>query len=173
MKNPMHKHFFLFLNLTTVFLFAFSTTCLGSETLFRAVKIGDAQAVKAIIRAGADVNARDGDGYSLLHVAALGDNKEIIEIFIKAGISVNVKDKCNNIPLHMAAARGSKKIIETLIRSGADVNTRNKKKRHSSAYGCYYRKQRGSRNNYKSRGRYQRQKQTGCNSSARGCHRGK
>ena len=55
--------------------------------------------------AGADVNAKDDQGYNLetpLHKAAFWGNTEIIEFLIAKGAEVNVKNKDGKTPLDWA-----------------------------------------------------------------------
>ena len=73
--------------------------------LFDAVKKGDIEAVRKHLAAGADVNAKDDQGYNLetpLHKAAFWGNTEIIEFLIAKGAEVNVKNKDGKTPLDWA-----------------------------------------------------------------------
>jgi ankyrin repeat protein len=75
---------------------------------------------------GADVNAKNVDGWTPLHEAAFGGRKEIVELLISNGADVNAKhDGFGTTPLHRAAYRGHKEIVELLIGKGADVNAKN------------------------------------------------
>ena len=62
------------------------------ETLHKACKKGDIEAVKQHLASGADVNAKDGlYGTTPLHHAAYEDHKEVAELLIAAGADVNAK----------------------------------------------------------------------------------
>ena len=63
---------------------------------------GNIEAVKQHIAAGADVNAKGGDGVTPLHYAAANGHKEIAELFITKGADVNAKDRSGETPLHEA-----------------------------------------------------------------------
>ena len=55
-------------------------------TLFEAAKAGDSGAVQALLRDGADVNAREtGDHTCALHWAAAGGHLEIVRLLVEAG----------------------------------------------------------------------------------------
>ena len=60
--------------------------------LFDAVKKGDIEAVRKHLDAGADVNTKDEDGYTLLIEAVSYGSKEIVELLIFNGVDVNVFD---------------------------------------------------------------------------------
>ena len=100
-----------------------------------AAMIGNLEAVKQHITAGADVNAIDDDegmtqGMTPLHQAAAGGHKEIVELLIAEGADVNAQDdKFGMTPLLMAAvgietvlAPVERETVELLIANGADVN---------------------------------------------------
>ena len=52
-------------------------------------KNGDIEAVKQHLAAGADVNAKTGDGTTPLHNAAIYGHNEVAELLIANGASVN------------------------------------------------------------------------------------
>lgn len=82
--------------------------------------LGNIEAVKQHLAAGADVNAKDDDtGMNPLHDAAMYGRKEIFELLISEGADVNAKDDAIWTPLHYAG--GSKEVAELLIANGAAV----------------------------------------------------
>ena len=86
--------------------------------------------VKAMIVAGADVNAKDESGRNSLHWAVGGYKKptpKLIKVLIAAGADVNARTEEGETPLHIVAGWGDSneqahKIIEMLIAAGADVS---------------------------------------------------
>ena len=112
--------------------------------LIAAVKSGNLKHVKALIKAGFDVNVRDnykcpffdGDikssGSTPLLYAAREGNLEIVQELIKAGADVNAKTNCGydaDTPLHKVAGHwevnnGHLEIVRELIKAGADVNVK-------------------------------------------------
>ena len=91
------------------------------------VKTGSADGVQAAIDQGADVNARNEDGFTPLILAVvLNPDPDVIATLLKAGAKANARDtKFEMTPL-MWAAKGNQslKVISTLLNNGADVNAR-------------------------------------------------
>ena len=62
---------------------------LGSQ-LLEAAKGGQTEKVKALLEAGADVEAKDNDGETVLMVAAVGGYTDVVRTLLEAGADVNV-----------------------------------------------------------------------------------
>lgn len=105
--------------------------------LWFAVMAGKAEISKLLIDEGADINFKQSNNMTLLHVCALyakafeaGDHnhKEVAELLIDNGLDVNAKcagGKVKGItPLHAAAGKGSLEVANVLIKKGAGVNER-------------------------------------------------
>ena len=102
--------------------------CGASEAefaLLKAIQEGNIKAVKQHLATGADVNAKNRDGVTPLHVAAAKGHKEVAELLIAEGANVNAKDMAGWTPLFGAAVLGKNKIVELLIANGANVNAKN------------------------------------------------
>ena len=60
-------------------------------SIYAATRAGNTEVVKQHLATGTDVNARNNNGYTPLHWAAVRDRKEIAELLIAAGADVNAK----------------------------------------------------------------------------------
>jgi ankyrin repeat protein len=82
---------------------------------------GDASAVKALLDRGADANARDPHGNTLLALAANSDAipVETVRSLIDRGADLNAKDAYGKTALDCAKLRGSTAVVELLEKAGA------------------------------------------------------
>ena len=90
--------------------------------------IGDAAAVSGVlIEAGADVNARSANSFSVmpLHSAIAGNHDAVVAELIDAGADVNARQPHGWTPLLGAARTGSLASVEKLLTAGADPSARN------------------------------------------------
>jgi ankyrin repeat protein len=84
---------------------------------------GDAEAVRALLKQGADVNAPQGDGSTALHWAAETNNVEIVRLLLDASANVDATTRNGALtPLHVGAEAGSAAVVELLLQAGADAN---------------------------------------------------
>jgi uncharacterized protein len=91
--------------------------------LSEAVRAGNRDAVRALIRAKADVNATEPDGTTALHWAAQADNLDIVRLLLANGARVSAANRYGVTPLSLAAVNGSATMIEALLAAGANPNT--------------------------------------------------
>ena len=91
--------------------------------LSEAARAGNRDAVRALIRAKADVNATEPDGTTALHWAAQADNLDIVRLLLASGARVSTANRYGATPLSLAAVNGSATMIEALLAAGADPNT--------------------------------------------------
>ena len=92
-------------------------------TLVEAVKNGDITAVRALLQARADVNARTSDGATALHWAAYRNDLESADRLIRAGADVTVANAYGVTPLSLACTNGNAALVERLLQAGANPNT--------------------------------------------------
>jgi uncharacterized protein len=96
----------------------------GTTALHHAAQRADAEAVRALIRTGANVNARNRYGIAPLQVAATGGNAAIIEQLLEAGADPNTATPEGETALMAAARTGDPASVRLLVTRGANVNAR-------------------------------------------------
>ena len=84
---------------------------------------GDLEAVRRLLRDGADVNASQGDGMTALHWAAERDDAELADVLLYAGARLDAGTRIGHYtPLHLAARSAGAPVVELLLDAGGDPN---------------------------------------------------
>lgn len=91
-------------------------------SLVEAVRSGDKERLRALLKEPDAVNAPVPDGTTALHWATDLDDSEAIELLIRAGADVKAVNRYGVTPLYSAALNGNAGVIELLLEAGADVN---------------------------------------------------
>lgn len=87
---------------------------------------GDIEAVRALLRKGADVNGTQGDGSTALHWAAANADRKLADLLIASKADLSARTRLAGItPLFVAAKNGAAEVVEDLLKAGADVNLAN------------------------------------------------
>ncbi|HMF98233.1 MAG TPA: ankyrin repeat domain-containing protein [Vicinamibacterales bacterium] len=84
---------------------------------------GNRDAVKALLKQAADVNAAQGDGMTALHWAAMKNDVELVQTLLFAGANAKAATRIGAYtPLLLAAKNGNAEVIDPLVKAGADVD---------------------------------------------------
>jgi uncharacterized protein len=114
----------LALLLATAFAPVAEVRAAESAPVADAARSGDVAKVRALLKAGADVNAAQGDGTTALHWAAMSGNTELASILLYAGANVRASTRLGGyLPIHLASQAGAGELIDMLVKSGASVQT--------------------------------------------------
>ena len=92
------------------------------SSLIDAVKAGNGQAVRALLKEHANVNATEADGMTALHWAVRADDMETAQLLLRSGANAKAANRYGVTPLSLASTNGSAAMIEVLIKAGADPN---------------------------------------------------
>jgi ankyrin repeat protein len=107
-----------------VALFAATVSIAGDAVrLVDAVRAGDRQTVRALLRAKVDVNGAEADGTTPLHLAVQANDLETARLLLAAGANARAANRYGSTPVLLAAINGNATMIETLLAAGADPNT--------------------------------------------------
>ena len=92
-------------------------------SIHEAAAEGNIEVVKQHLAAGTDVDFRNQEGLTALHMAAVKGHNKVAELLIAKGANVNTSGRLiGTTPLDSAALLGHKEMVELLIDSGADIN---------------------------------------------------
>jgi len=74
----------------------------GNPIIMLVAAYNNVKAVEMLIARGADIEAKDGSGYTPLHVAAAAGHEGIVEMLLQTGAAVNPLNKKGQTPLDVA-----------------------------------------------------------------------
>jgi len=107
--------------LTTAWLAAAPSATPVADAAMR----GDRDAVRALLKQGADVGASHGDGMTALHWAAERGDSELADMLVYAGANVAAVTRIGQYtPLHLASKAASPAVVEALLKAGANVSAK-------------------------------------------------
>ena len=88
-----------------------------------AAQRGDVEAVRALLKQGADVNAAQGDGMTALHWAAQNGDVATLQVLLYAGANREATTRLGGYTaLHLASQRGAGDAVRVLVEAGSNVN---------------------------------------------------
>lgn len=93
-----------------------------SGTIANAAASRDGAAVRAMLEAGADVNAGQPDGATALHWAVHFDDLDLAQVLIAEGADVDAQNDYGATPLILACTNANGAMVERLIEAGANPN---------------------------------------------------
>jgi ankyrin repeat protein len=91
-------------------------------TLVDAVKNGNRDMVRALLKQRQNVSAPEADGMTALHWAVRANDAETAQLLIRAGANVKVANRYGITPLSLAATNANAAMVEALLKAGADPN---------------------------------------------------
>ena len=109
--------------LGALFLMLFLRAPMPESPVADAAMKGDIETVRSLLRAGADVNAAQGDGMTALHWAAVHNDVAMAELVLYAGANVASTTRLGGYtPLHLASREGLGDAVGALLEAGGKPN---------------------------------------------------
>jgi ankyrin repeat protein len=93
-----------------------------TEELIKAIREGQIDAARALVKQRVDVNAPQGDGATPLHWAVNRDDAAIADLLIGAGARVDVANDTGVTPLYLACVNRNAAMVDKLLAAGANAN---------------------------------------------------
>jgi hypothetical protein len=94
-----------------------------TQLLFRAVETSDLESIRDYLDGGGDLEALNGDGRTMLGVAASWARTDVIPLLLERGAQLEVRDKRGHTPLRMAVESSSVDGVKLLLAAGARIDS--------------------------------------------------
>lgn len=86
----------------------------SSSTLCELARQGKCEQIKCLLESKCEVNAKDYDARTALHLAASEGNKPVVELLLASGADVAAKDRWGSTPLIDAQREGHAAVAKLL-----------------------------------------------------------
>ncbi|KAH0563806.1 putative ankyrin repeat protein RF_0381 [Cotesia glomerata] len=98
----------------------------NKQIIFTAVELGFVKIVEKLLKLGVCPNTVLNNDlmYSMLHIACLHRQNEVVKLLINKGADVNCRDHQGKTPLFYAVHNSDGRIIKILLRNHADINVK-------------------------------------------------
>ena len=97
-----------------------------SANIFSASQRGNTEDVERFISEGADVNKKDNNGDSPIHLSALYGRTETVKLLLDRGATIDVKNNnAGNTPIHLASRYGYIETVKLLLDREAAIDVKN------------------------------------------------
>ncbi|EKX34971.1 hypothetical protein GUITHDRAFT_42184, partial [Guillardia theta CCMP2712] len=83
-------------------------------SLCHAAHVGDVDTVRILLRQGANIDEKNYDGRTVLHIACAEGNYRMVEVLLNHGADKNIKDRWGNTPLQEAISHKQTLIVGLL-----------------------------------------------------------
>ena len=103
----------------------FATGEFDQTALHVAAERGNVQRIHSLLQQGADLEARDLDGYSPLMIAVSVEQPEAVNRLLEAGADVTTQNANGDTPLHIAARNSNPDLTARLLEADSNPRLRN------------------------------------------------
>ena len=96
----------------------------AGQALLQATELGDLEAMRTLLARHADLNARNAQGWTPLHLAAAGGDPAVVALLLRHGAVVQAQSNIGTTPLDNAVMRGGRQeVIDLLLAHGAQPSS--------------------------------------------------
>jgi ankyrin repeat protein len=81
--------------------------------------------IKNFLESKTNIDAKNNDDWTLLHVAALKGHFEVVQLLIENGVNLHAKNDNGWDSLYIAASNGHLEVVQLLIEKGLDLEAKN------------------------------------------------
>lgn len=99
-----------------------NTSLKGEEAILTAARTGSPEVIKALLDAGARVNAYEHRQQTALMWAAAEGNLDAVKVLIDAGADIHKSLESGYTPLLFAVREGHQEVVHELLKAGIDIN---------------------------------------------------
>ena len=96
----------------------------STATIINAASYNRYDVMGLLLGSGADVESRNRRGRTPLHIASLGDNRNLFHVLVGYDADVHAEADNGATPLHYAAHKDNAILVQNLLRLGASVSAR-------------------------------------------------
>jgi serine/threonine-protein phosphatase 6 regulatory ankyrin repeat subunit B len=97
-----------------------------NSDLIKAAYLGNTSKVEALLKKGADINAKSHSKWTVLMYAASRDNIDTVRLLLGKGADIEAKDRQGYTALMLAALSGHTRVVKALLNKGADAGVKAK-----------------------------------------------
>ena len=109
--------------LAAVSVASLSAAAGGNLKVVDAARLGNREAVRALIAQKANVNVAEADGMTALDWAVRANDLLTVQMLIRAGANVNAASRYGMTPILFAAQNGDPAVVAALVKAGANPNS--------------------------------------------------
>ena len=109
-------------SLLVAFLTSAIIVAATTDELIKAVREGNIEVARALLKQRVDVNAPQGDGATALHWAVQLDDLNTVEFLLRAGARADATNDTGVTPLYLACMNRNAVMVDKLLAAGANPN---------------------------------------------------
>ena len=99
----------------------------GTTPLLNTSSIGLNKIVQLLLDKGADMEAKNNNGFSALFLAVINKHEPVVRTLFEKGGNLQAQTETKSTPIHGAAERGHEMLVRFLLDRGASADTRDDK----------------------------------------------